>query len=78
MLYYEYPTQVMFYRNTTELYSYGIAFKDTIIDGLNGDIYKIKDIEKPIYDYEYWVDLTGEIYGGVYPKKYSEKIEKST
>ena len=64
MIYYEHPTQVMFYREDIDSYSYGIAFESIIIDGSNGDVYKIRKIKKPIYEYSYWVDLTEQIHDG--------------
>ena len=71
------PTQVMFWDIYGDHYTYGIAYKDEIICGCCGGVFKISGIVEhtpielqPIYPYENWADFTEEIFGGEDPVGY--------
>ena len=71
------PTQVMFH-DIDEPGSWvtGIALGDTIICACCGGVYDIDEVcelsegyvDQAIYPYNTWVDLSGEIFGGEFPK----------
>lgn len=80
--YYERPTQVMFYEAESNTWSWGIAYRDDIICACCGAVLHITEIiddfidyaeenkaklSKPIYEYNYWCDVTDYIYGDELP-----------
>ena len=78
MKFYEKPKQVIFAdpENPGDWLA-GIAFHDCIICSCCGGVFEIEDVVKqakedgvvnPIYEYEYWSDLTDDIFGGVLPE----------
>ena len=78
MKFYEKPKQVVFAdpENPGDWLA-GIAFHDCIICSCCGGVFEIEDVVKqakedgvvnPIYEYEYWSDLTDDIFGGVLPE----------
>lgn len=68
-LYFEYPTQVLFYNAAQKGWMAGIAYQDIIIDVNYGEAYSIPDIykkspwsmDKPIITYNIWISLTKEM-----------------
>ena len=76
--YFEKPTQVVFADSTNAgAWMNGIAYGDEIICACCGGIYSIEEVieiarengvKKAIYEYDSWVDLTEEIYGGEMPE----------
>lgn len=70
MRYFETPTQVKFYDYDADGYVGGIAYRDEVICGCCGGIFKIEELYgfapsdvTPIIVYEDWVDITYEICG---------------
>lgn len=70
--YFEVPTQVKFWDYTNGRYHGGIAYRDEIICGCCGGIFKISDVYEvapdtldndPIVVYKGWVGLSSEICG---------------
>ena len=64
-IFYEEPTQVVFWDETLEEWVGGIVYQDFIICGCCGGVKKIDGLE--IHEYDTWNDISGEIIGGELP-----------
>ena len=70
-MYFNKPTQLMFWDSDSGTYLGGIGYRDEIICGCCGGVFEIEEIIEdakndgvaPIIPYELWVDLVSEIAG---------------
>jgi hypothetical protein len=82
--YFEEPKQVLF-ADEEGTWQCGIAYEDYVICACCGGIFYIEDIienapsyvQYPIHEYETWVSLTDEIYGGEYPKTFIVEVARA-
>ena len=73
-MYFDTPTQVVFYDYDNECYTGGIAYKDEIICGCCGGIIEIADLYESvpegieaIKEYAAWISIDDAICGGEKP-----------
>ena len=83
--FYERPTQVKFWDYDNHEWCYGIAYGEEIICAECGGIFEIdevieygkEEVTTPIHEYDTWIDLSSEIYGGEEPESFVIEAELS-